>query len=167
MRSKALHDQTGSATTTLVLCIPVFMLLMALVFDFGVILIVRSAMRTAADLGTLAGVQDVDLDALYQGNLTILEPQAAIDTIECAKWNLDLNAFAPSTKESMKIFVDILNPDGGQLRDTITGRKITQPTVCMELSTIIGPWVFWSNRGNLALKVHSDASMLSKKKPPK
>jgi hypothetical protein len=39
--------------------------------------------------------------------------------------------------------------------------------VCMELSTIIGPWVFWSNRGNLALKVHSDASMLSKKKPPK
>ena len=69
--------ESGSILVMFTLFLPVLILCVGLVTDLGLIFLARNIAYHAADLGALAGAQDLDLTRLSRGEVHLDEMRAA------------------------------------------------------------------------------------------
>lgn len=149
----------GATALLVVVMLPALVGAAAFAVGIGTALVARHALRTAADLGALAGAQALDLDRLAEGDVVLLEPQAAADAREWTARNLG-HAFGERAGAA-RIVVRVYNPAlTGPVRDAVTGRLIRDPTVCVSVELpldlpFLGPLV-----GTVTLHAHADASVV-------
>jgi len=161
--------QAGAAATLVIIFLPVLLAGVALVIDAGALLTARAQMATAADMGALAAVQDLDYNLLAEGLIVILEEQAVSDAEAWIMANLSHQAFIEP--ETVVVVVTVLNTedrgDGGgetspvNLTCPITGRPVTQPTVCV-LVRAVTHLPFLPSLGRVTVEVHADASVVGR-----
>lgn len=121
----------------LVALLPVALLLLGLVADFGLALWAREELRKAADLGALAGAQDLDLERLARGERVLLPGPARDDADRYARANLGGRRYA-----ALAIEVAVLNASrDAPLREPWTGRLVEDPTVAVRIEARV-PTVF-------------------------
>jgi len=152
--------QRGAAGVLLLACLPWMILALALTVDAGAVLLARARLQSVVDLGALAGVQDVDLDALAQGEVRLM-PAAARD--DAASW-VDANLRAAGLdgqggEEGADVQVRVVNPDDGPACwDRVTSRRLLEPTVCvwarLPLSLALMP-----AGDHVGVEAHADAAV--------
>lgn len=154
-----LGNARGAAAVLVVLALPALVAATGFAVGIGTALVARQALRTAADLGALAGVQALDLDRLAAGAVVLREDQAAADARAWALENLR-HTFGPRAAAA-RIAVRVYNTHlTGPVADAVTGRLVRDPTVCVEVALplripFLSAWV-----GDVTLRAHADASVI-------
>lgn len=153
--------QAGAAATLVIVFLPVLLAGVALVIDAGALLTARAQMAAAADMGALAAVQDLDYDLLAEGSIVILEEEAVSDAEAWILANLSHQAFIEP--ETVVAVVTVLNTENrpANLTCPITGRPVTQPTVCVLVRAVIH-LPFLPSLGLVTVEVHADASVVGR-----
>lgn len=141
----------------LVAFLPVLLAVLGTLWGLSQVILMRHAAWTAADLGALAGAQCLDLDRLARGELYLLADQARAHAEAYVRGNLAAGGVAGW--EEAEVQVAVLNPDEGDGRDPVTGRRHPHATVCVRVSFPIrvrlGP-VRWE----IAVTAHAAASVV-------
>lgn len=101
--------QGGAAALIVVLFLPVFVLLLALVANAGYLFLARYRMMVAADMGALAGLHALDLDRLSLGDRFIDPYEGSKAAREWTLGNLEL-AFPDMRPEDVQVSVKVCNP---------------------------------------------------------
>ncbi len=155
--------QRGAVTALVVIFLPCLLAAAALVIDVGVLLTARGQMAAAADMGALAGVQDLDYDLLAEGQVVIV-PEAAIGDAESwVRQNLASQPFI--VPESVSVTVTVLNTGAGgregKLACPVTGRPLDAPTVCVVARAEVR-LPFLPRTTPVSVRVHADASLVGR-----
>jgi hypothetical protein len=156
-----------------VLFLPVLLAGMALVIDCGALLAARAQMVAAADMGALAGVQDLDFDLLACGRIFIREAAAIAAAEAWVTGNLSGRAFIePGT---VRVVVTVLNTDGtgsdgrGDARRLlvcpVTGRAFSEASVCVFVQAR-ARLPFIPSRLGPVVRVHADAAVMGRPSTP-
>lgn len=143
-----------------VLFLPVLLLVAGLVTDVGVLFVSRHLSYHAAELGALAGAQDVDLDALARGEVTLVEARARADAEDYTRRNLA--ASFPHLDQAQALFVSaaVYNASvSAPLRHRQTGRLLTDPTVSIAVRLSLPLYFLAPLRREATVQVHADASV--------
>lgn len=85
---RSVRDQRGSVVALFVLFMPVVLAVCGLALDLGILFTARKCVQGACDLGALAGVQELDWDALARGHILIREEDAVRRALEVAYSNM-------------------------------------------------------------------------------
>ncbi len=161
-RGSRLGDERGATAALVALFLPCLVAAVALIIDAGALLVARAQMAAAADMGALAGVQDLDYDLLASdGRLLVLEEPARADAEAWVRGNLEGRAFiAP---ETVSVAVTVCNPGSGVAEPVcpVTGRLLTDPTVCV-LVRAEARLPFLPGLGPVGVSVHADASVVGR-----
>jgi Flp pilus assembly protein TadG len=123
--------------------------------SIGQVITARHLAGHAADLGALAGVQELDLDALARGELVLIPAEARSRATEYARANL--HRMFPELDPGPEVYAEVLNPTEGGSIDPLTGRVHLWPTVCvtvvLSVPVGIGPL-----SAEIPVRAHADAS---------
>ncbi|MEW6031264.1 MAG: pilus assembly protein TadG-related protein [Bacillota bacterium] len=154
------RGERGAAGVLVVLFLPCLLASLGLAIDVGVLLLVRAEMRAAADMGALAGVQDLDFELLAEGRVVIRGPEAVRDAEAWVRENLTGRAFIEPG--SVVVSVSVRNLDAGaRATCPVTGRELEHPTVCVLVRARVRPPVF-TIFGPVEVEVHADASVVGR-----
>lgn len=146
-----------------VLFLPVLLLSTGLVTDLGLLFVSRNLAYQAAELGALAGAQDVDLNALGQGRLVLLESRAADDASSYAWRNLTRSFPRLDLSQSGRVAVEVYNAStASPARHRQTGRLLVDPTVSVTVELSVPLYFLRPLRSKADLRVHADASVRTK-----
>lgn len=153
--------EAGSVLALVVLCMPAFIMLAGLALDCGLLFVMRQELQAIADFGALAGVQEVDLEALSAGERRFLPQAPVLAATQYVRQNV-ASASRPWLKlEQVDVEARTYEPDPGQEvfhhRD---GRPLKDPTVCVTVRAEIRSPLIGLLRGPLRLEAHADASIL-------
>ena len=152
--------EKGAVATLVLLFLPCLLAAAALVIDVGALLLARAQLAAAADMGALAGVQDLDYELLARGQIVILESEAVADAVSWVRANLAGRAFL--VEEAISVRVSVRNmPRGGGATCPVTGRTLLQPTVCVLIQAVVRP-PFLPASGWVTMSVHADASVVGR-----
>lgn len=159
-RREGRPSERGAAAVLVVLFLPCLLASLALALDVGALLVARAQMRAAADMGALAGVQDLDYDLLAQGLIVIRSADAVRDAREWVLANLEGRAFIePGT---VRVVVAVLNTEGaGAVSCPVTGRLLEWPTVCVKVEAM-ARLPFLPALGLVKVSIHADASVVGR-----
>jgi len=155
--------QRGVAATVVVLFLPSLLAGLALVVDAGVLLVCRAQLAAAADMGALAGAQDLDYELLAAGKVVIRSEQAVGDAEAYVRENLRGRPFIEA--DSVRVTVTVVNPaaaDGSrQPACPVTGRALEAPTVCVVVrATVRLPLL--PGKAAVTVRVHADAGVVGR-----
>ncbi|QUL98389.1 MAG: Tad domain-containing protein [Candidatus Fermentithermobacillus carboniphilus] len=84
-----IRNQRGGAVALIALFLPVAVLCVGMVLDLGLVLTARHCVQAACDLGALAGLQELDWDALARGDVVIVEDKGRQKAVEIAASNVE------------------------------------------------------------------------------
>lgn len=149
----------GAAGTVLALLLPVVLASLALVADVGYLLWVRAALQAAADLGALAGAQELDLEALAEGRRA-LAPTAGSSARRWAGENLAAHPATARWADLAEVGVLVIQADEqAPARHPWTGRTLRDPTVAVRIRLRVPlPW-FGRPLGPVEVVARADASV--------
>ena len=153
----------GSVSVLTILVLPVLLASSAFAVDVGLMAWLRGTAQAAADLGALAGVQEIDVVRLARGERWINEGAAMARAKEVALENLTRNVKTLDPSREVVVKTRVFNlPDGEAAVHPGNGRVLKDPTVCVtiEVSTRL-PFLSLVRR-NVAVVVHADASVVQK-----
>ncbi|MBX5464995.1 MAG: pilus assembly protein [Clostridia bacterium] len=149
--------QRGAVSAWFVLALPALLLLLALVADVGRFFVLRALAQNAADLGALAGVQELDLARLAEGERWLLTSQAEAAAYAVA----DANARAALPGEPYVIETLAVNAAAGApRRHPWSGRWLADPTVSVRVT--LNARSFFLGGRRLPLRVQGDASVMER-----
>ncbi len=103
---KAAGNQKGSVVALVVLFMPVALACAGIAVDLGLLFTARKCVQAACDLGALAGVQELDWEALAEGRVVIREEDARNKALEIAWLNM---ANAEGLIEDVILSVSVYN----------------------------------------------------------
>lgn len=125
-----------------------------LAVDVGHLYGVRAALQAAADLGALAGAQEVDLDALARGQLRLRDGEAARAAERWTRDNLVAHPMTAPLAAAAEVEVRVLHPERAQpARHPWSGRVVRYPTVAVRVAVraplpwtgrLVGPIRVWA-----------------------
>lgn len=147
--------EKGSVAVFTILFLPVLFAVLILLIDIGWLVHVRQVMQNAADLGALAGVQELDLEKLAEGKLELTD-RAEWEAERI--WRANLEGFWDG-KIVVEDEIEIHNP-APRSQDRISGETHRTPTVCivLEARVPVPLPLLQSSR----VRVHADASVQRK-----
>ncbi len=152
----------GAAATLVVLFLPCLLAGAALTIDAGALLAARAQLAAAADMGALAGAQDLDYAELAEGRVVILAAAAIEDAVAMAETNLASEPFI--LPETVRVIVTVCNVGtggGGPGRCPVTGRTLEDPTVCVLVRAAVR-LPFGPRAAPVTVGVHADASVVGR-----
>jgi len=158
-RREARVSERGAAAVLVALFLPCLVLAVALAVDVGALLLARAELQAAADMGALAGVQDLDWDLLAEGVLFIRPEDARADAETWVRANLNGSPFLESA--SLAVVVTVINPAEEPAACPVTGRKVTRPTVCVLVRAGVR-LPFLPRADPLTVNVHADAAVVGR-----
>jgi hypothetical protein len=97
------------ATVWTIVCLPLFLLILSFVMDVGWMSAARGHLQLAADFGALAGVQELDYDALASGICILNQVQAENVARQFAMDNLSRN-LSDSQLRACTVVIRVANP---------------------------------------------------------
>lgn len=153
--------EAGSVLALVALCMPAFMMLAGLALDCGLLFVMRQELQAIADFGALAGVQEVDLEALSAGERKFLPQAPVLTATQYVRQNI-ASALRPWLKPK-QVHVEARTYEPGPGREVVhhgDGRLLRDPTVCVTVRAEIRPPLIGLLRGPLCLEAHADASIL-------
>lgn len=159
--------EQGASLVLVVLFLPALLLVAGAVTDLGILFVSRHLAYHAAELGALAGAQDVDLDALEQGDLQLLGPQATAAAEDYARRNLSRSFPRLDLGQDAAVHVQVYNASAAApVRHRDTGRLLVDPTVSVAIRLdvplhFLRPLKPWAE-----LHVHADASVRTRHPAP-
>jgi len=161
MKSK---KEEGAILILVVLLLPLLVVVAGLVADMGILLYVRHLAYAAADLGALAGAQNVDLERLAGGERWIEEGPARRDAEAWARNNLEVNFPGRGVESRAEVRVEVYNPIPAHYPgDRYTGRVLRDPTVCVLINLPVRLRFLSMLVPEVNLTVHADASVVERK----
>ena len=151
--------QRGAAAAGFILLLPVLVWATALVLDVARLVVVRAQLQSAADLGSLAAAQELDLERLYQGQPWLREGEAEQVARQWVMQNLQ--HVLPRESSQARIEVTVINAEEGiPQRHPWTGRWIRNPTVAVRV--VVPTRMLWvPGRPTVPIQVQADASVLT------
>jgi uncharacterized membrane protein len=154
-----LTGQSGAVLVLVVAFLPVLVAAMALVVETGRLFVLARWAQAAADLGALAGAQEVDLEQLADGERYLDEERARLAADRITTDNLrDLGGVVGSSR----VQVYVINVAEGPTIHPRTGRFIRDPTVSVWVEVSVPVHlVWWTHQVRLA--AHADASVVEKR----
>lgn len=151
------RGEGGQVAVLLVALLPLALFLLGLVADIGLALWAREELRQAADLGALAGAQDLDLARLAQGERVLRPDAARADADRYARVNLAGRGY-----RSLRVEVAVLNATReAPRREPWTGREVRDPTVAVHIEAEIPTVFLRAIVPALAVRATADASVLA------
>lgn len=158
-----LVSERGASLIAVVLFLPVLLLIAGLVTDVGLLFVARHLAYHAAELGALAGAQDVDLDALARGEVTLVEGQARADAEDYARRNLAASFRHLDQAQALFVNATVYNASAARpVRHRETGRLLTDPTVSVAVRLWLPLHFLAPLRREAAVQVHADASVTTR-----
>jgi len=152
--------ESGAAAVLVALFLPCLLACVALAVDVGALLLVRAEAQAAADMGALAGVQDLDYDLLGEGVVFIRPGEARSDAEAWVRANLAESPFV--VPGSVTVTVTVVNtsgqPDG---TCPVTGRTLSRPTVCVLVRAAVR-LPFLPGLQPVIIRVHADAAVVGR-----
>lgn len=160
------HDQRGAVAALTVLALPVVLIAIALVIDMAYFFLLRTSLQAAADMAALAAAQNVDLDALADGERRLLVERARLDAYQWVHDNLRANKLTAGLRDQVGVHVEVYNADpNNRVRHRVTGRILADPTVSVQLSLDAPTYFAAMIMKNVPIRVMADASLLEKSDP--
>lgn len=151
--------QSGAVLVLVVAVLPVLVAAMALVVETGRLFVLARWVQAAADLGALAGAQEVDLERLAVGERCLDEERARKEAERVTEDNLrDLGGVVGSSR----VRVYVINVADGPSPHPLTGRLIRDPTVSVWVEVTVPVRLAWWTR-DVCLGAHADASVVEKR----
>ncbi|MEW6523099.1 MAG: pilus assembly protein TadG-related protein [Bacillota bacterium] len=152
----------GAVAAMVILLLPAFTALLALVADLGLVLHARAALRASADLAALAGVQELDLEALAQGEPRLLPDVAMTVANTYARANIS-KQLGNAAGQVLQVKVDVYNASAREpLVHDRTGRLLEAPTVCVRLTLplrlVLATRIM--GRSEYRVEAHADAAVV-------
>lgn len=162
-RGRPRPGQRGAVLALVIVFLPCLAAGVALVVDAGTLFVARSDLQAAADMGALAGVQDLDYDLLAGGDVVIKEADALRDAGAWVTANLTGRVFIDPA--SLRVVVAVRNTGAGVWGSVVTcpvtGRVLEYPTVCVSVTADVRlPFFSWF--GPVTVSVHADASVVGR-----
>lgn len=155
----AAADARGGVLVLVVAFVPVLAAVLSLVLETGRLFVVARWVQAAADLGALAGAQEVDLERLADGERWLDEARARAEALSVTGANLrDLGARAMGTR----VQVYVVNVTGGRAVHPRTGRSIRDPTVSVWVEAEVPVRMAWWVR-TVRVSAHADASVVERR----
>lgn len=131
-------DQRGAVLPLVVLLAPALLALLALVADLGHLLAAQAVATAAADLGALAGVQELDLNRLVAGERHLLPASAAAHARRVAALNLARNLPRSPSRAPARVEVAVVNASpAAPGRHPFTGRPLPDPVVAVRVTAAV------------------------------
>ncbi|MDP2857596.1 MAG: pilus assembly protein [Bacillota bacterium] len=156
MRVGPAQSERGAVIAWFALAVPLVMMIIAFVCDVAWLSYARGTIQTAADLGALAGLQEIDFDRLAAGEVWIDEKRAAGEALSYLAANLGRGLTPGQTMSSTKS-VDVYNT-GNLARH---GRsRLSHPTVCVTAQVGVRLPV---TGVSYVIRVHADASIMPRR----
>ncbi|MDI3299489.1 MAG: pilus assembly protein [Bacillota bacterium] len=151
------RGERGAVSAWFVLALPAFLLVLALVADVGRFFVLHSLAQSAADLGALAGVQELDLERLAEGERWLL-----VERAEAAAYAVtDANARAVLPGDPYAIETLAVNADAGApRRHPWSGRWLRDPTVSVRI--VVTARSFFLGGRKVSVRVQGDASVMER-----
>ncbi|HEY8449696.1 MAG TPA: pilus assembly protein TadG-related protein [Bacillota bacterium] len=149
------------------LAMPVLLLAAGLVVDIAYLFWMQAQLQAAADMGALAGAQNVDLEALARGERRLIPSSAAEDARRWALDNLAANLpTALAGAKPVEVAVEVYNaaPEAPR-RQRWSGRVLTEPTVSVRVSLTVPTLLLGWLVPEVPLAAMADASLLEKADP--
>ena len=138
--------------------LPVLVAALALVVETGRLFVLARWVQAAADLGALAGGQEVDLERLAEGERYLDEERAKKEAERVTGDNLrDLGGVVRSSH----VQVYVINVVDGPTTHPRTGRLIRDPTVSVWVEVSVPVRLAWWTH-EVRLTAHADASVVEK-----
>ncbi|MDI3317462.1 MAG: pilus assembly protein [Bacillota bacterium] len=156
-RSPRRRGERGAVSAWFVLALPAFLLVLALVADVGRFFVLHSLAQSAADLGALAGVQELDLERLAEGErrLRTWEAEAAARAVA------DANAREALAGDRYDLESLAINADAGApRRHPWSGRLLRDPTVSVRIR--VRAHSFFLAGREVPIRVQGDASVMER-----
>lgn len=152
-------EQRGAAAVGFILLLPLLLLAMALAVDVARLVVVRAQVQSAADLGSLAAVQELDLDRLREG-----QPWLRVEDAEqvARQWvTANLQYTLPEATSQTEIDVLAINAiETAPRRHPWTGRWLRDPTVAVRI--VVPVRMMWiPGRPTVHVRVQADASVVA------
>lgn len=156
------RGERGSIAVVVILFLPIAALIVGLVLDVGYLFVARYQAGVAADLGALAGAQDVDLERLATGERWLVEEQARRDANDWTRANL--RASLPHGQgEEATVQVRVYNATAKHpLVNEVSGRILTDPTVVVSVEVPVRLHFVAFLARRVLVRVSADASVVPK-----
>jgi hypothetical protein len=152
----------GSIAVMMIISMPVIITILGLVLDIGLMINTKGVVQAAADFGSLAGAQCLNLDLLAEGVLYIDPLRAQAEAKYWTELNIKKNIKHLRDESSLKVIVNVHNiNDGVPSIDAHTMRILLEPTVCVRVDYPIKT-SFIPFRKDIFLTVHSDSSVVDR-----
>ncbi len=119
---RLIRDADGGVLAFVALFLPIAVLCVGMVVDLGTVFFVRKTVQAACDLGALAGVQELDWDALAAGTIAIRVEDGELMSQEVARENL---VSAEALIRETRFFAVVENPPArAEPRVTVTAAYV-------------------------------------------
>ena len=157
---RELRGERGASLVLVVLFLPALLLVAGAVTDLGILFVSKHLAYHAAELGALAGAQDVDLEALAQGRLQLAERRAMTAAGDYARRNLTRSFPYLDLDRWAEVQVRVYNASAATpLRHRETGRVLVDPTVAVSIRLSVPLYFLRPLRPRADLHVRADASV--------
>ncbi|HAI20574.1 MAG TPA: hypothetical protein DCM14_01520 [Clostridiales bacterium UBA8153] len=155
----------GAVAALVILFLPGLIGVLALVVDLGLLLHARTALQASADLAALAGVQELDLEALAQGTPRLLTEPARAAAESYAAINV-LHQLGGEARAVLRMTVEVYNASPTEpLVHLRTGRVLEVPTVSVQLQLplrlVLAPRLL--GRFDYLVETHADAAVVRRR----
>lgn len=155
----------GAVAALVILFLPGLVGILALVVDLGLLLQARTALQASADLAALAGVQELDLEALAQGAPRLL-PEAAREAAKSYAGANVLHQLGSEARAVLRVTVEVYNASSAEpLVHLYTGRMLEVPTVSVRLQLpvrlVLAPRLL--GRSDYLVETHADAAVVRRR----
>lgn len=151
--------ERGAVLVWVVLSLPVLLTALGLVVEAGRAFAGKAVLAGIADTAALAGVLELDLERLAEGERRLVPEQARRWAEEVALANLD-ESF-PGLERTVR--VEVINASAEvPARHPVTGRRLVDPTVFVELRVRL-PLVMPVGRAAVGLSARADASVVPRR----
>lgn len=144
-----------------ILAMPALVLSAGFVLDYGLLFLIRQELQAVADMAALAGVQEVDLEALSRGERRFLPAAPRARAAECARLNLAALDRPWLVAERTEVETTVYEPEPEDpLFHHGDRRLLTDPTLCVVIRARVKPPFLSIWHRELEIEVHADASVL-------
>lgn len=158
-----LAGQDGASVVAVVIFLPILLLVAGLVTDVGLLFVGRHLAYQAAELGALAGAQDVDLEQLAAGQVVLVESTARADALDFARRNVAASFPRLDLGRSLQVEATVYNASStAPARHRQTGRILTDPTVSVDIRLDVPLHFLAALHQQATVRVRADASVRTK-----
>lgn len=147
-----LASEKGSVTALVALFLPIAILCVGIVVDLGLIYVVQKSVRSACDLGALAGLQELDWEALARGEVLLKEDESKAVAREIIDRNLESVRHLIG---NLSVDVEVVNTEDAEPGLSVTADFSAR---CYFLRWFPGYYY------GVPIRVHSEASIVERKK---